>query len=104
MSKVRLEFLAWLADMLGVEGTNEEIILEDKIEGDKTVRDLLSELAVRYPRFGQIVFDMKAQKLTERVSIFLNGRHLELVNGLGTKLNDGDILTLVPPIEGGSMP
>ncbi len=74
---------------------------EAKIEGSKTVREFLSQLAARYPRFGQIVFDVEAQKLTEKVRLFLNGRHLELVNGLETKLNDGDILTLVPPIAGG---
>ena len=44
---------------------------------------------------------MEAQTLTDAVSIFLNGNHLELVGGLATKLNDGDILTLVVPIAGG---
>ena len=101
MSKVRLEFLSWVADTLSVEGTSEEIILEAKIEESKTVRELLSQLAARYPRFEQTVFDIEAQKLTEKASLFLNGRHLELLNGLETKLNDGDTLTLVPPIAGG---
>ncbi|MBI2979604.1 MAG: MoaD/ThiS family protein [Chloroflexi bacterium] len=101
MSKVRLEFLSWLANTFGIEGTSEEIILEAKIEGDNKVRDLLNQLASRYPRFEQIVFDTKTQKLTEGVNVFLNNHLLELMNGLETKLNDGDILTLVPPIEGG---
>ncbi len=101
MSKVRVKFLSWLVETLGFEGTSEEIILEAEIERDKTVRDLFGQLAVKYPRFGQLVFDVKSQNLTDRVSIFLNSRHLELVNGLETKLKDGDILTLVAPIDGG---
>ncbi len=33
--------------------------------------------------------------------IFLNGRALELVDGLETKLSNADTLTFVPHIEGG---
>lgn len=101
MSKVRLEFLGWLADTLNIEGTGREVILEAANEGGKTVQDLLTELATKYPRFGQIVFNLKDSKLNDGVSIFLNGGHMELLNGLGTKLNDGDVLTLVPAMQGG---
>ncbi len=101
MSKVRLEILSGLTETLGIEGTSDVVSLEQEIEEGKTVRDLLNRLAARYQRFGQVVFDVKAQKLTERVSIFFNGRNLELVNGLATKLSDGDTLTFVAPIVGG---
>ena len=101
MGKVRVEILSWLTETMSVEGTSDEITIDQEIEGDKTVRDLLNRLVGRYPRFGQIAFDVKGQRLTDRVSIFFNGRNLELVNGLETRLSDGDTLTLVPPIEGG---
>jgi len=101
MGKVRLEVLPSLAETLGIEGTSEEVISDQEIEGDKSVRYLLNRLCARYQRFGQIVFDIDAQKLTGRVVIFLNGRALELVNGLESKLSDGDTLTFVPLIEGG---
>ena len=100
MSKVRLEFLSWLANGLGVNGKNEEVILAS-IEVDSTVRDLFNQLVIKYPHFGQFVFEVKAQKLNEGVNIFLNGSLLELFNGLQTKLKDGDILTMVPTIVGG---
>jgi len=96
MGKVHLELFSGLAESLGIEDN-----LEAGIAGDNTVRHLLGELAARYPSFGQFVFDVRTQSLTENVIIFLNDRHIELVNGLETKLNDGDTLTLVPPIEGG---
>lgn len=101
MSKVSLEILSWLTETLDIEEKSNAINLEQEIEEGKTVRDLLNRLATRYPRFGQVVFDVKAQKLTERVSIYFNGRNLELANGLATKLSDGDTLAFVAPIVGG---
>ncbi len=101
MSKVRLEILSWLTETLDIEETSSAVSLEQEIEEGKTVRDLINRLATRYQRFGQTVFDINAQKLTGKVSIFFNGRTLELVNGLETKLSDGDTLTFVPLIEGG---
>jgi len=101
MGKVRLEVPPVLAETLGLEGTSEEVISDQQIEGDKSVRDLLNRLCARYQRFGQIVFDIDAQELTGRVVIFFNGRTLEPAEGLETKLSDGDTLTFVPVIEGG---
>ena len=101
MIRVRLEILSWLTETLGFEGTSDTVAFEQEIEDGKTIRELLNRLAARYPSFGQVVFDVKAQKLTERVSIFFNGRNLELANGLATKLSDGDTVTFIAPIVGG---
>ncbi|MFC1948877.1 MoaD/ThiS family protein [Chloroflexota bacterium] len=101
MNKVRLEILSSLAEALDIEEKSDAVSFEQEIEEDKTVRDLLNRLATSYQRFGQVVFDVKAQKLTERVNIFFNGRNLELADGLATKLSDGDTLTFVSPIVGG---
>lgn len=101
MGKVRLEVMSSLAETLGMAGTSEEVISEPETGGDKSVRGILNRLVARYPRFGRIVFDINAQKLTGRVLIFFNGRDLGLVAGLETRLNDGDTLTFVPTIEGG---
>ncbi len=101
MGKIRLEVLPALAETLGIEATSEEVISDQEIAGDQLVRDILNRLGARYQRFGQMVFDINTQELTGRVVIFFNGRTLELVNGLETKLSDGDTLTFVPLIEGG---
>ena len=96
MGKVHIYALPWLAESLGMEGTSEE-----EIEDGISVNDLLNRLCGRYQRFGRIVFDVNAQKLTGRVAIFFNGRVLELADGLESRLGDGDSLTFVTPIEGG---
>ena len=101
MAKIRLEILPSLAETLGIDGTSEEVISDPRSDSTESVKELLNRLGTRYQRFGQIVFDTEAQKLTGQVVIFFNGRSLDLVSGLETRLNDGDTLTLVPLIEGG---
>ena len=101
MSKVRLEFLSWLTDVLGDERTVNEVVLEQEIKDGNTVKELLVRLAARYPLFKQTVFDAEGQKLDARVCIFYNGRQLELENGLETRLKDRDTLVFVPVVAGG---
>ncbi len=101
MITVHLEILPPLADTLDIDSKSDTVILEQEIEEDITIRDILNRLSVKYQRFADVVFDIKAQKQTERVNIFLNGRNLELINGLATKLSDGDTLTFIAPIVGG---
>jgi MoaD family protein len=101
MGTVRLEFLFSIARALGGERMTEDTILETKVEEGETVCTLLGHLAARYPRFAQIVFDAKSKSVSEEVSLFLNGRRLELLSGLETKLEDGDVLGLLPFISGG---
>ena len=101
MVKVRLEALPSLAETLGIERTSEEVISDQENGGGTSVRDLLNNLGARYQRFGQMVFDTESQELTGQVLIFFNDSALDLVNGLETKLSDGDTLTFVPLVEGG---
>ena len=99
--KVYLQVLPALADALGIGETIEEAIPERGLGGNFSVLDLLNVLSAKYHRLNQSVFDVSTQKLTGQVVIFLNGRHLELIDGLATRLNDGDTLALIPFIEGG---
>ena len=98
MGKLNIEVLPSLAEALGMESTSEEGIADGV---DFSVQELLDRLCARYPRFGEMVFDWRRQELTGQVVIFLNGRHLDLIEGLKTELKDGDTLTFIPYIEGG---
>jgi molybdopterin converting factor small subunit len=101
MIKVKVEFLSGMPETLRLAQADEEIVLENTNGEDGTVRNLLSRLAVKYPRFNELFFDTASRKLNGRLTIFCNSQRLELLNGLETKLNDGDVITLMPPIEGG---
>ena len=101
MSTVQIEVVSSLVETLDTDSRSDSAILEQEIEDGTNVREVLNRLSTRYPRFVEAVFDVRAQKLTERVNIFLNGCNLELVNGLSTNLSDGDSLTFIAPIIGG---
>ncbi len=100
-AKVHIDVLPALGEVLGMEAANEEAIPGPETGAAYSVKDLLNHLCTKYRRLGQIVFDCQTQKLTGQVVIFLNGRSLELVDGLETKLKDGDSVTFIPFIEGG---
>lgn len=100
MSRVSLEFLSWLTETVGQPSVN-ELALDWEINDNSTVKELLAGLAQAYPRFKQAVFDIRGQKLNAAVGIFYNGRQLELVEGLETRLKDRDTLTLFPVLAGG---
>ena len=101
MAKICLVILPSLAESFDIEVTSEEVVSDQKIEEGLSVRELLSRLAARCYRFDRLVFDIRTQKLTGQVLIFLNGRALEPINGLETILHDGDTMTFVPFVEGG---
>lgn len=96
-----MHVLPALADALGIDEKTVETIPENGIEGNYSALELLNALCAKYSRFNQSVFDINTHKLTGQVVIFLNGRHLELIEGMETRLSDGDTLTLIPFIEGG---
>ena len=101
MIKINLEFLSWLSQTLGIEESSGSLRFDLEVEGASSVRELLAQMAGRYPGFAQAVFDTRLQKLDDKVCIFFNGRQLELENGLETRLQEGDSLVFLPLIQGG---
>ncbi len=101
MATVRLDFLSWIANTVAKDGTGSEASLEIEASGSRTVRDVLNRLASEYPQFAKLVFDPKSQRLSWKVAVFYNGAHLEMADGLDTAIKGGDVLTFLPPIEGG---
>ena len=101
MSKVRLEILSAFAEVLGMPSKIDEAIPEREVDGDNSIKGLLDRLSARYEHFGQMIFDNTSQGLSGEMIVFLNGHSIELTDGLQTILRDGDIITLVPFIQGG---
>jgi molybdopterin converting factor small subunit len=99
--KIYLELLSWLSETLDTGEIENSVRFEMDVEDGCAVKDLFSQIAARYPRFEQSVFDSKLQKLNETVSVLHNNRPIELENGLKTRLNNRDTITLVPIIQGG---
>jgi molybdopterin synthase sulfur carrier subunit len=65
-----------------------------------TISDLLSDLALHYPGFGDMAFEAPGV-LKKFVNILHNGRNIEFLKNLDTPLADGDLIALFPPMGGG---
>jgi sulfur-carrier protein len=64
----------------------------------RDVAEALADCVAREPRFKERIF---REDGTIWVGVFLNGRNVRQMGGLGTPLTDGDEIRLLPPIAGG---
>ena len=63
-----------------------------------TVKDLLNLVCNTRER-RERVFDNG--KLKRHIVVMKNGRHIQHLKGLATQLNDGDTISVFPPVAGG---
>ena len=65
----------------------------------RTAGDVLRDLCAGNPILRDAIFD--GQALAPYVRVMVNGRDIELANGLDTPVNEDDQLAIFPPIAGG---
>ncbi len=93
--KIGVKFFTSLRE---ITGKKEE---ELEFSGVITVKEFLNHLAERYGRqFMDYVYDKKGNVQTY-IQILINGRGIETSQGFETKLKDGDIVAIFPPVGGG---
>ena len=63
-----------------------------------TVRDVIDEAIAVEPRMRARIFREDGRMFA---GVFLNGRNVNAYDGLDTAVNDGDKLTVLPPMSGG---
>ena len=67
-----------------------------------TVEIVLEALKQRYGQpFVEYVYDRKSGAMKSFLQLLVNGKSSSTLSGLQTKLADGDILAILPPIGGG---
>ena len=95
--KVTVDYLGNIKRTLGVEQT-ENIELKD----DALVCDLLFLLAEKHGEsFKKAVYEPKEPDLKPYHILSVNGLLLNQLNGIETKLKDGDRVVLMPVVTGG---
>ena len=91
--KLKLNLLKPFSDIVG----KKELGFEFK---GGTLEDLIKALVEKYPKLKE-EFYTKNDEVTDYISIFVNDKPLSVLNGLNTKLNNGDELLFFVPISGG---
>jgi MoaD family protein len=95
--KIKLEYLGHVTNMTG-NARAEEIA----IKNDSSVVDLLNTLAQKYGEpFKKAVYEPGFPDLKSNYIATVNGQLLNQLNGINTKLKDGDHLTIMPIVSGG---
>jgi len=69
--------------------------------GVVTVRDVLGELVKRHGKaFRDYLYD-EEEKVQEHLQLLVNGKSIDLLDELETRLKEKDQVAIVPPIGGG---
>jgi len=94
---VTVDYLGSIKQTLGLKQA-EQMELKD----DAAVCDLLSMLAEKHgDPFKKSVYEPKDPDLKPHYILSVNGLLLNQLNGIETKLKDGDRLILMPVVTGG---
>ncbi len=91
--KLHIEFTKPFSDAVGARE------LEYSFKGSN-VNDLLEQLSFEYPGMQKLVHK-ETGEITEYLLIFLNDRPVSALEGMGSRLSDGDRLFFLFPISGG---
>lgn len=65
------------------------------------LRELLKDLANRYPGLGQEVFTEGGQ-LHRFINVYVNDEDVRYLEGLDTKISEGDVVSILPAVAGGA--
>jgi len=84
-----------LPRVLAVPGLGKEIVVEAS-----TLKDVIDALISIKPEFSSKLLDSSG-RLRGIFSVYVNGRNAELLNGLETRLREGDEITIIPSVAGG---
>lgn len=95
--KVTVEYLGHIKTIIGVEQAEK---LE--LKNDASVGDLLFLLAEKHgENFKKAIYEPSGLDLKSNFILTVNGLLLNQLNGIETKLKDGDRVVLMPIVSGG---
>jgi molybdopterin synthase sulfur carrier subunit len=66
-----------------------------------SVGGLMTKIIKQNPEFKRSLIDEQLENPMPNALILVNGREISVLNGLETKLKDGDEIVLVPVVHGG---
>ena len=95
--RVKVEYLGHIKNILG-SGREEEIDVED----NASISDLLTVLSEKHgDSFKKALYEAGGKDIKSNFIATVNGYLLNQLNGLETKLKNGDHVVLMPIVSGG---
>ena len=95
--KVKVEYLGYIKKKIGSEREEEVAIKENAL-----VADLLSVLSREYGEsFRKAVYEPNGIDVKSNFIVTVNGYLLNQLNGIETRLKDGDRVVIMPIVSGG---
>jgi molybdopterin synthase sulfur carrier subunit len=67
-----------------------------------TLREVVSGLVQQYPPLSEQLLGAEGE-LHRFVNVYLNDEDVRYIDGLETKVSDGDVLAILPAVAGGSL-
>jgi MoaD family protein len=96
--QVSVRFFTSLRELTG----KREEILKFQNGETVTVNAVLKRLSKRYGKnFIEYVYDRKTGEVKGFLQLLVNGQSTSSLGGLNTKLVNGDVLAIIPPVGGG---
>ena len=95
---VSVRFFTTLREVTGKKEETSEFPKGETV----TVDRVLKRLTQRYGRkFVEYVYDAKTGEVRGFLQFLVNGRSTSSLEGLSTRLADGEVLAIIPPVGGG---
>lgn len=71
------------------------------VSAPQDILALMDELCDRWPEFRGLILNEDGTALGDDVIIMVNGRHIDHLDGMATKLTEQDYVAVTPLVAGG---
>jgi molybdopterin synthase sulfur carrier subunit len=82
----------------GITGKNE---MPSIFEGSTTLKEVVRKIIKESPQLERVLIDPELEDPRPNTLILVNGKEINVLNGLETVLKEGDEIVFVPIIHGG---
>ncbi len=100
MGKVTIEVMPWITTQCGYDKPG-NLLIEEEVRTGDTIDEIMKRLSTSNLRLSECLFDPGTHGIHGYISIILNNRLVPQLTAPGIKLKDGDVIRLLPTIEGG---